>query len=155
MSNAVKPRYSPAGIAMACHRYFPLPDNATVCLPDLALSVMVNVAERAPLDEGLKFTLMLQLLPGLSELPQVVPAVLAVKSEVAPVIARPMERSGVVPVFLSVTVLVELVFTVSVPKLRLVALRLACGLITSALRATVCGLPGALSIMLKVAVCWV
>lgn len=103
--------------------YFPVPDSDTVCVPDAALSVTFNVADREPLAAGLNATLIVQLLPAASELPQFE---LGVKSDaLVPVTARLIGVSAVVPVFLSVTVLVALRFTVCVPKLRLVALRLA------------------------------
>jgi hypothetical protein len=50
--------------------YFPVPDSATVCEPDCALSVTFNVADRKPLAAGLSPTLIVQLLPAASELPQ-------------------------------------------------------------------------------------
>ena len=49
----------------------PIPDNATFCGLPAALSVMLSAAVRVPLDVGLKVTLMLQLAPAASEMPQV------------------------------------------------------------------------------------
>jgi hypothetical protein len=37
--------------------YFPVPDSDTVCVPDSALSVTFNVADREPLAAGLYATL--------------------------------------------------------------------------------------------------
>lgn len=92
-------------------------------MPDCALSVILNDADREPLAAGLNATLIVQLLPAASELPQFE---LGVKSDAfAPETARLIGVSAVVPVFLRVRVLLALVFTVCVPKLRVVALRLA------------------------------
>ena len=49
----------------------PVPERLTVCGLPLALSAMLSVAERAPLAEGVKLTLMVQLAPAATELPQV------------------------------------------------------------------------------------
>ena len=62
---------------------------------------------------------------------------------------------GVVPGLLNVTFNVLLVPCFTVPNRRLDALTLACGLMTVAVRLTGCGLPGALDIICKVAVCGV
>ena len=50
--------------------HFPVPDSDTVCVPDCALSVTFNVADREPLAADLNATLIVQLLPAASELPQ-------------------------------------------------------------------------------------
>jgi hypothetical protein len=59
----------------------------------------------------------------------------------------------VFPVFVNVTVLAALVvLTFCVAKLRLIALKFACGLMTVTLSGINCGLPAALSVMAMVAV---
>jgi hypothetical protein len=100
----------------------PVPVSDTVCVLLLALSVMVSV----PLSElavvGVKVTLMLQLLPAASELPQ---ALLAAK---LPVAATELIVKAALPELVSVTVWALLVvFTVWLAKLRLLAERLAAG----------------------------
>ena len=78
-------------------------------MPDSALSVIFNDAERTPLAAGLNVTLIEQLLPAFREVPQFP---LLVKSDAfVPVIAITIELSVVAPVFFKVTVLVLLLFT--------------------------------------------
>ena len=48
----------------------PVPERLTVCVLPLALSVMLTEAARLPLAEGVKVTLIVQFLPGATELPQ-------------------------------------------------------------------------------------
>ena len=48
----------------------PVPERLTDCGLPAALSVMATAAERLPLAAGLKVTLMVQLAPAASELPQ-------------------------------------------------------------------------------------
>ena len=48
----------------------PVPERLTVCGLPLALSVTVNAAVQRPLAEGLKVTLIVQLAPAATELPQ-------------------------------------------------------------------------------------
>jgi hypothetical protein len=49
----------------------PVPERVTVCGLPLALSATLSVAERVPLAEGVKVTLVVQLPPAATELPQV------------------------------------------------------------------------------------
>jgi len=49
----------------------PVPKRLTVCGLPLALSVMLTAAVRLPLAEGMNVTLIVQLAPGATELPQV------------------------------------------------------------------------------------
>jgi len=56
-----------AGVAVSV----PVPDRLIVCGLPLALSVMRTEAVRLPLAEGLNVTLMVQLAPAATELPQV------------------------------------------------------------------------------------
>src|ERR1700690_2476718 len=95
-------------------RYRPVPDSITGWVADCALSVILSVADRAPLAAGLKVTLMAQLLAAAREVEQVEVSVKSVAF--VPVTLMPVNDKAVVPVFLSVTVLVALVFTVCVPK---------------------------------------
>ena len=94
-------------------------------MPDCALSVTFNVAEYETLATGLNVTLIVQLLPAVSELPQFELGVSVKFDAFVPVTVMAILDSVVAPVFLSVTVLVTLVFTVWVPKLRLEGLKLA------------------------------
>ena len=67
----------------------------------------------------------------------------------------PETLSGVAPGLLRMTLTVLAEPRFMVPNEMLVGLTLARGLITSAFKATGCGLPGALSMICKVAVCGV
>ena len=49
----------------------PVPEKLTVCGLPLALSVMLTAAVRLPLAAGVKVTLIVQLAPAATELPQV------------------------------------------------------------------------------------
>jgi hypothetical protein len=49
----------------------PVPERLTVCGLPLALSVMLSEAARLPLAEGVNLTLIVQLAPPATELPQV------------------------------------------------------------------------------------
>jgi len=49
----------------------PVPERVTVCGLPLALSAMLTEAERPPLAEGVKVTLIVQPAPAATELPQV------------------------------------------------------------------------------------
>jgi hypothetical protein len=89
-----------------------VPDSGTVCVPGSALSVTVNVAEYATLATGVNVTLIAQLAPVASELPQLEAGESVNCAAFVPVTAIPVSDSVVKPVFLSVTVLVTLVFTV-------------------------------------------
>src|SRR5882672_4786492 len=108
------------------------------------------LAERDPVCWGVNFTVMVQLAPAASELGQLL---LWLKSAVFdPVKLKAEEPSvrAVVPLLVSFTVLVVFLPTFSDPKLRLVGLRLTLGSMAVPLRATCCGLPGALSVIFKV-----
>ena len=90
----------------------------------MALSVICKVPEYDALAVGLKVTSIMQLAPEASELPQGVALDPSVKTD-EPDKAMLLIVSVVPPVFLSVTVLVVMLFGARVPKLRLLALRLA------------------------------
>jgi hypothetical protein len=89
------------------------------------LSVTFKVAAYDTLATGLNVTLMVQLPPAATELPQLELGVSVNSAAFVPVTVMPLSDSVVAPVFLSVTVLVALVFTVWFPKLRLPGLKLA------------------------------
>jgi hypothetical protein len=89
-----------------------MPDSGTVCVPGRASSVTFNVAEYETLATGLNVTLIVQLLPAVSELAQLEAGVSLNSVAPAPVTVMPVIDSVVAPVFLNVTVLVTLVFTV-------------------------------------------
>jgi hypothetical protein len=131
----------------------PVPVRATVCGLPLALSVMLTAAVRLPVAEGVKVTLIVQLAPAATELPQVL--VWAKSLALAPVTARLVMFSVALPVLLTVTLRAVLVVgTGWLPKARLVAERPATGaaLPPVPVKFTLCGLPVALSVMLTEAV---
>jgi hypothetical protein len=97
----------------------------------------------------MKLTETVQLAPGATELGQFGVAVKSVP--LGPVTAIPLMFRGVVPMFFKVSVFAALVPTFKVPKLRISGLKPAIGLITFADKLTCCGLPEALSTMLRVA----
>ena len=132
----------------------PVPDRLTVCgLPE-ALSVMVTEAARLPVAVGAKVTLMLQLPPATTELPQLLDSL---KSPLfAPVTAMLVMVKAAVPVLVRVTGCAELVIPrVWLPKVRLVELRLTVGPPPVPVRFTLCVLPATLlllSVMVTAAV---
>ena len=84
------------------------------------------MAEYVPVLFGLKVTLITQLEPAFSVVPQVV---LDTENRFwsGPVMLQERLRSAPVPVLETVSAFVELVFRLTVPKLRLVGLRLTVG----------------------------
>ena len=88
----------------------PDPDNATFCGLPAALSVMLNFAVRVPVAVGLKVTLMLQLAPGVNEVPQL--CVSAKSPILTPVSATLLMLKVLVPTLVRLVVLAALV----VPK---------------------------------------
>jgi len=115
----------------------------------VALSVTVTEAVRVPVAVGLNLTLIVQPLPALSELPQVV--VLGKSPLLAPVIAILVILSGALPVFLSVTLFDPLVVpTLRAEKVKLVGERLTAGAVGPApvpVKPIECGVPAALSLI--------
>jgi hypothetical protein len=79
----------------------PVPVRLTDCGLLEALSVMLSLPDRAPEAVGLKVTLMLQLAPAATELPQVL--VCAKSLLFVPVTAMLARLSGALPVFERVT----------------------------------------------------
>jgi hypothetical protein len=87
----------------------PVPERLTVWGLPLALSAMLSVAARAPLAEGVKVTLIVQLAPAATELPQVL--VWAKLLALVPESARLVILNAALPLLVSViacAVLVEL-----------------------------------------------
>jgi hypothetical protein len=132
----------------------PVPESAAVCGEPLALSATLTVAESAPVAAGLKVTVMLQLDPAATLVPQVlvwendvgfVPAMLMP----CPV---PFRLSAPVPVFLSEMAWVAAEEpTVVLAKVRVAGVRLTAGAVPVPVRDAVCGEPLALSATLTVA----
>ena len=93
------------------------------CEPDRALSVTVRLAERAPVTLGVNVTEMVHLAPAASELGQ---ALLFVKFPAfVPEMVTLLIANADVPVLVRVTPSVLLLATLTVPKGRLVGLKLA------------------------------
>ena len=104
---------------------------------------MVMLADREPFAFGLNVTVSVQLAPGASEL-LVQP--LSVKSaELVPPRVMLVKFRAEVPVLFRTTVLLLVLFTLWVPKLKVLGLKLIFGLTTFPLRLRPCGLPEALS----------
>ena len=80
----------------------PVPESATVCGLPAAPSVIVRVAARLPLAEGLKVTLMAQLAPAATLDPQLLDC--AKLLELLPVTAMLAMVKSALPVFVRVTV---------------------------------------------------
>jgi hypothetical protein len=80
----------------------PVPERATVCGLPAAPSVIVSVAARLPLTEGVKVRLMAQLAPAATLEPQLL--VWAKLLELAPVTAMLAMLKSALPVFVRVIV---------------------------------------------------
>jgi hypothetical protein len=126
-----------------------VPLKLTVCGLPLALSVSVRLPERLPVAVGVNVTLIRQLplaATGAVVL-QVVPLAATAKS---PAAAMLVKLRDTVPLLVTVTALAALVVpTCSLPKLTLVVLRLMPGAVPVPLKLTVCGLPLALSVSVR------
>jgi hypothetical protein len=110
---------------------------------------MLNVAVRVPNTAGLNVTLMAQLAPAVSELPQV--WLCAKSPALVPVITMPLIAKVVVPTFFRITVFARLVApNPTEPKFKLVGESFA--VVPIPLSATFCGLPVALSLRFNAAV---
>jgi galactitol-specific phosphotransferase system IIB component len=129
----------------------PVPERLTACGLPMALSVMLTEAVRLPLAEGVKVTLIVQLPPAATELPQVL--LWAKSPALVPVIARLEILMAPLPLLLRVAVCAALLVpTDCFPKERLVGERPSSGAVPVPERLTACGLPMALSVMLTEAV---
>ncbi len=85
----------------------PVPLRPTVCGLPAALSMMLSVAFRVPVAVGVKVTLIEQLAPAASDVPQVL--LWAKSPGFAPVVEMPLMLSAAFPVFVSVAVCAALV----------------------------------------------
>ena len=131
-------------------RYSPVPPSATVCGVLLALSLTSSVAERSPLACGRKVTKIAHCACGLSRVPQVFVSAKSPKSAPAKVMLL-MSRS-VGRLLVSFTARGPLVvLTLCGPKVTLVGESCACATPVP-VSGKVCGLPAALSAMLRAAV---
>lgn len=132
----------------------PVPARLTDCwLPAalLLLSVMVKEAVRLPVAVGVNVTLIVQLLPAVSELPQLL--VCAKSPGLVPVSAMLLMVRVAFPVLLSVAVWAVLVVPTLVElKLRLAGETLAEGALPVPVTLTACGLVVALSVIVREAV---
>src|SRR5437870_4396548 len=115
--------------------YFPLPLRLICCGLPAALSVIETAAVLEPVAVGLNVTLMAQLAPAATVLPQLL---VWVKSPpLVPVMPMAEMVSGAVPEFVRVTVFGAVVVpTVTLPKLRFVADRVTAGAIPVPVRLT-------------------
>lgn len=124
----------------------PVPDRLIVCGLPGALSVIDSVPLRDPTAVGVKVTLMVQCALTATELPQLL---VWAKSAVVPKLE--IERAAL-PVFVKVSGRELLVVPcIWFPKLSVVADKLAAGAVPVPVRLTVCGLPAALSVTVRLA----
>src|SRR5882762_441666 len=131
----------------------PAPLRVTVCGLPVALSVMVMAAVRLPAAPGMNLTLMVQLAPAATELPQVL--LWANSLLLVPVMAMLETFSAPAPLLARVTVCaVAATPTLVVLNVKLAGLKptVGEGAEPVPLRLIVCGLAGALSVMLIEAV---
>ena len=129
----------------------PVPAKVMVWGLPVALSVMVTDAERDPGAVGEKVTLIVQLFPIVTGLPQVL--VWAKSPEFVPVTVTAVIFNVAFPVLFTVTVWAVLVEpTFCALKVKFEAVRPTTGPLPVPLKPKVCGLPGALSVMLTEAV---
>jgi hypothetical protein len=137
----------------------PVPLKLTVCGLPGSLSRMTRVADRTPAAVGLNATVIVQLAspamlpPAVQELDSIAKSSAFVPKAVrgAKLTTVRLEMvSGVLPRFVSMTVLRELVPMSCAPKLRDVAERLTA--VPVPLRLAVCGVLGALSVIVRVPV---
>jgi len=134
----------PAGAA-------PVPERATLWGLPLALSLTLTDAVRVPLAVGVKVTLIVHVFPAATELPQVL--IWAKSPALVPVIVILVMLKGALPVLPRLTVWAALVVpTAWLAKVRMADDKPAAGAVPVPDRATVWGLPLALSLMLSEAV---
>lgn len=132
----------------------PSPESELVCGLPVALSAMLRAAVREPAAPGVKDIVMAQFAPAANEEPQVLFSVKSVA--LAPVMVMPVILKAALPVFESVTTCDPLATsTGSFPKETLEGEALAVGLALAPVpeRLTLCGLPVALSVKVRAAVC--
>jgi uncharacterized protein YybS (DUF2232 family) len=125
----------------------PVPDRLTACGLPVALSAMLTEAVSALAREGLKVTLIVQVPPAATELPQVL--VWAKSLAFVPAIPTLVMVNVALPPFVRVTLCAVLVVPSAwFPKDRLVEESVTDATAPVPERLTVCGLPLALSVML-------
>jgi hypothetical protein len=132
----------------------PVPERLTLWGLPAASSLMATLALSLPVVEGVKVTVMVQLALA-ARVPAPTGQVLVWAKSLALVPVSPMLLMvrGAVPLLVSVTLFPALVVPMSwVPNARLVGLRVTAGAVPVPVRATVCGLPLALSVIEREAV---
>ena len=133
----------------------PVPLSVTLCGLPAALSLIVTLAPRLPLADGVKVTLIVQLAPAASVLGLMGQVLVCAKSPAfVPATVMLVIVRAAVPLFVSVTDLAALVVpTFWAPKLRLVGFSVTAGAETVPVpeSATLCGLPAALSLIVTLA----
>jgi hypothetical protein len=123
----------------------PVPVRVTICGLPTALSVMVIAALRFPVAAGVKLTLIVQLAPAATELPQVVVSGKSPGS--APVTAMLAMLKVRLPLLVRVTDCAGAVVPTNwLPKVMVVAESSTPGAAPVPVRFTDCGLPDALSV---------
>jgi hypothetical protein len=105
-------------IRLPFRHQFPVPVSVTFCGLFDALSVMVMLADREPLAFGLNVTVSVQLAPGASEL--LVQPLFVKSAELVPPSVMLVKFKAEVPVLFRTTVLLLVLFTLWVPKLKVV-----------------------------------
>jgi hypothetical protein len=129
----------------------PTPVTAALCGLPGALSAIDTLACRVPAALGVNVTLIAQLVPWASDVPQLL--VCAKSVLLVPVIVIEVMLKAAFPELLRVRILAELVVPRGwLPKLRLVGERPTAGAIPVPVRGAVCGLPAALSLTEMLAV---
>jgi hypothetical protein len=132
---------------LAAAPLFPIPTKKMTCCGSLyALSVRAMVPPRDQVVVGVKVTVIVQ-----DEFTATIPVVQLSVSEKSPVESMSLIVKPAVPVLLTVTVCVALLFPTNTPlKLRLAGVSVTTGATPVPLKDTLCGLPEALSAMLTV-----
>jgi hypothetical protein len=130
----------------------PVPERLTVWGVSAALSLIVRVASREPVAEGVKVTPTEQVALGAMLAPEQPSAVLAKSAALLPPRLTVLIFKAVVPLLVTVTVCAALVVPTGwLPKPRLVADRLTAGATPVPERLTVWGVSAALSLIVRVA----
>jgi hypothetical protein len=140
---SVAGKVSGFGLSKACGA-IPVPLNAAVCGEPVALSAMDSVALRLPAEAGVNVTVMVQLAPAATELPQLL--VWLKLLALAPVMVMPVIVRAAVPGFDSVVDSVPAEVPTSVlANVSVLEVRVALGAVPVPVSAAVCGEPDALS----------
>jgi hypothetical protein len=143
LPNVRLPGETPATEAVAT----PVPVKLTVCELPLALSVIVKVPVRVPAAVGVKVTLIVQLAPALTLLPQVL------VWEKSPLAVMLEMVSVALPVLVRVTICAVLLVPDNwAEKVSEEDDKLTAGPVPVPLKPTVCGLFAALSVIVRLAV---